>query len=92
MINLNLAGILHSNPRGLHVQHFEQGIVILVEKDGSPGCRPQLHGTSHVINVSVGDDYLLDLEIVFLDQIENVFDVIAGINHHPFTGGFVPNN
>ena len=45
-----------------------------------------------MINVSVGDDDLLNLETVFFDEVENVFDIIAGINHHRFARSFVPDD
>ena len=45
-----------------------------------------------MIDVSVSDDDLLDLKIVFFDQGENVFDLVAGIDHHRFASSFVPDN
>jgi hypothetical protein len=91
-INLHLAGILHPDPGRLYVQHFQQSIVILVEQDGRAGCRPQFHRAAHVINVCVSNDDLFDLEIVLADEGENIFDVIARINHHGFTGDVVPDH
>jgi hypothetical protein len=40
----------------------------------------------------VGDDDLFDLKKMLFDEVENVFDVVAGVDHHPFAGGLVPNN
>ena len=87
-----LPGIFHSDPRRLHIQHLQQGIVILVEQDGRAGGGPQFHGSAHMIDVSMSDDDLLHLEIVLLNERENIFDVIAGIDHHGFAGGFVPDD
>ena len=61
LIDLDLARIFHSDPRGLHIQHLQQGIVVLVEQDGRAGGGPQLHRSAHVIDVSVSDDDLLHL-------------------------------
>jgi hypothetical protein len=40
----------------------------------------------------VGDDDLLHLQIVFFDQSEDVFNVIAGVNNHGFARGFVADD
>jgi hypothetical protein len=45
-----------------------------------------------VIDVSMGNDDVFDLEIVFSDDGENIFDVIARINHHGFTSDFVSDD
>ena len=92
LVDLNFAGIFHADPCRLHVQHFQQGIVVLVEQDGRAGGGTQLHGSAHMIDVSMGDDDLLNLEIVLLNKGENVFDVVAGIDHHGFASGLVPDD
>ena len=92
LINLYFAGILHADPCRLHIQHFQQGMVILIEQDGCAGGGPQFHGSAHMIDVSMRNHDLLYREIVLANQHEDIFDVIAGINHQGFASGFVPDN
>jgi len=44
-----------------------------------------------MINVGMGDDDLFDLKIVFVNKGENLFDIVARINHHGFASDFVPD-
>ena len=46
-------------------------------------------GSGDVIDVSVGDDDLLDGEVVFLEQSDDAGDVVAGIDDDGLAGGFV---
>ena len=89
---VDCAGRCHAEPRGLHVEHFEQGIVVLVEQDRRSGGRAQLHRASHMIDVGVRDDDLLDLQVMLADERENVFNVVAGVDDHRFARGFVAND
>ena len=61
VVNFDVARRSHTDPGSLRIQHFQQSIVVLVEQDGSPGNRTQLHCAAYVIDVSVCDDDLLDL-------------------------------
>jgi hypothetical protein len=45
-----------------------------------------------VIDVAMGDHNLLDLQVMLADELENVFNVIAGVNDHRFTCGFVADD
>src|ERR1700730_12245661 len=92
VININFAGIFHSDPRRLHIQHFQQGIVILIEEDRRSGGRPQFHGSAHMIDVSMSNYDLLYREMMLLNESKDIFDVIAGINHQGFARNLVPNN
>lgn len=67
-------------------------MIVLVEQDGSASGGAEFHGSANVIDVGVGDDDLLDLEIVLADESENVFDVVAGVDDHGFTRGFVSDH
>src|ERR1700737_3142458 len=64
LVDFDLAGSGHADPGSLHVQHFEQSKVVLVEQNGGAGGGAQLHGSAHVIDVSVSDDDLLEFEIM----------------------------
>ena len=45
-----------------------------------------------MVDVGVGDDDLFDLQIVFADQGEDVFDFVTGVDDHGFVGGFVADD
>jgi hypothetical protein len=88
-VNLNFTGRAHAEPRGLLVEQFQQSVIILVEQDGRARGRAKLHGSADVVDMRVGDDDLLDLQIVFADERQDVFDVIARVDDHRFVRGFV---
>jgi hypothetical protein len=45
-----------------------------------------------VIDVGVGNDDLLDLQVVFANQGEDFFDVVAGVDDHGFVRGLVADD
>jgi hypothetical protein len=45
-----------------------------------------------VVDVRMGDDNLLDLQIVLSDQRLDIGDIVAGVNDHGFARGFVAND
>jgi hypothetical protein len=73
----------------LRVEHFQKSIIILVEEDGSAGGGSEFHGSANVINVSVGDDDLLDLQVVLADKSKNVLNVVARVDDHGFPSSLV---
>jgi len=91
-VDINPAGRGHADPRGLHVEHFQQGVVILVEEDGGASGGAEFHGSADVVDVGVGDDDLLDLQIVFADDSLDVFDVVAGVDDHGFVSALVADD
>jgi len=91
-VDFDFAGRTHADPDGLHIEHFQKSIVILVEQDWSAGGGAELHGSAHVVDVSVGDDDLFDLQVVLADEGEDVFDVVAGVDDHGFVGGLVADD
>ena len=74
----------HADPSGLHGQHLQQGIIVLVQQNRRAGQPLQLGRSTHVINVRVGDDDLLHRQPVALHDRHHIFDVIAGIDDHGF--------
>ena len=82
----------HADPCGLHVEHLQQGIVVLVEQDRRSGGRAQLHGASHVIDVGVRDHDLLDLQVMLAEERQNVLNVVPGVDDHGFARSFVAND
>jgi hypothetical protein len=64
----------------------------LVEQDGRSRGGSQLHRSAHMVNVSMSDDDLLDMKIVFADQFENVLHVITGINDDGLARGLISND
>lgn len=45
-----------------------------------------------MIDMGVGDDDLLESEVVFADQAQDSVDVIARIDDHCFARSFVPDD
>ena len=91
-VNFNASWGGHANPGGLYIEHFQQGIVVLVEENGCACGGPEFHRSPDVIDVCVGDDDLFDLEVVLADERENVFDFIARVDHHSFARGLVADD
>ncbi len=79
----------HAEPAGLDIHHFDQRQVVLVVEDGGAGELLEAMGSSDVVDVGVGDDDLLDGEIVSGEQGHDAGDVVAGIDDDGFAGGLV---
>ena len=82
VVNFDFPGRGHADPGGLHIEHLEQGVIVLIEKNRGTRRGAKLHGPAHVVDVRVGDDDLADLQIVLLNEGENVVDVVSGIDDH----------
>ena len=79
----------YAEPAGLDVHHFDQRQVVLVVEDGCAGELLEAMGAGDVVDVGVGDDDLLDGEIVLGEEGHDAGDVVAGIDDDGFVGGFV---
>src|SRR5208337_2638526 len=88
----NLTRCSHTYPCSLHVQHFQQRVVILIQQDRRASRGAQLHGSAHVIDVGVGDDDLLHDQFVLADDGKNVFNVVARIDDHGFVRGLIADD
>jgi hypothetical protein len=73
----------------LNVHHFDQGQVVLVVEDGGAGELFEAVGAGDVVDVGVGDDDLLDGEVVFGEEGEDAGDVVSGVYDDGFAGGFI---
>ena len=78
-----------AEPSGLDVHHLDQREVVLVVEDGRAGEGLETRGTCDVVDVSVGDEDLLDGEIVSLEESEDAQNLVSGIDDDGFTGGLV---
>jgi hypothetical protein len=92
LVDLNCTRRGHAHPSGLRIEHLEQGVVVLVKQDGRAGGGAKLHRAPYVVDVGMGDDDLLDLQVMLADKRENVFNVIAGVDDHRFARGFVADD
>ena len=92
LINIHFARRRYANPCGLHVEHLQQLVIILIEQDWCAGCSPQFHGPTHMVDVSMSNDDLLYLQVMLADKRENALDLIAGIDHHGLVRGLVSND
>jgi hypothetical protein len=53
---------------------------------------PQFHRSANMIYMRVCNDDLLDLELMLIDDGENLFDFIAGIDNHALVRALVTND
>jgi len=79
----------NAEPPGLNVHHFDQGQVVLVVEDGGTGELFEAVSGADVVDVGMGDDDLLDGEVVFGEEGEDAGDVVAGVYDDGFAGGLV---
>jgi hypothetical protein len=79
----------NAKPTGLDVHHCNQGQVVLVVEDGGTGDTLQVLGACDVVYMRVGDDDMLDREIMPVENAENAGDVVAGIYNDGFERGLV---
>src|SRR6266851_678125 len=79
----------NAEPGGLNVHHFDQGQVVLVVEDGGAGELFEAVSAGDVVDVGVGDDDLLDGEVVLGEEGEDAGDVVAGVDDDGFAGGFI---
>src|ERR1035438_5811903 len=91
-VDLNFSRRAHADPGGLGVEHFQQGIVVLVEQDGGAGGGAKLHGSANMVDVSVGDDDLVDLQVALADECKNILNIVAEIDDHGPGGGLVADD
>ena len=78
-----------AEPAGLNVHHFDQWQVALVVEHGGAGELFEAVGAGDVVDVGVGDDDLLDGEVVFGEEGEDAGDVVAGVDDDGLAGGLV---
>ena len=75
-----------AQPPGLRVHHFEQGQVVLIQQDRCAGQPLELERASHVVDVAVGDENLLELEAQFSQASMDAADLVAGIDDNGLSG------
>jgi hypothetical protein len=78
-----------AEPTGLDVHHFDQGKIVLVVQDGGSGKALEALGSGDVVDVGVGDDDLLDGEVVFVEDGDDARDLVAGVDDDGFEGDLV---
>ena len=64
----------------------------MVNQNGGSGDLFEAVGSGDVIDVGVGDDDLLDGEVVFGQEGQDAGDVVAGIDDDGLTGALVAEN
>jgi hypothetical protein len=78
-----------AEPTGLEVHHLDQREVELVVEDGGSGEALELLGSGDVIDVGVGDDDLLEGELVASEGSDDAGDVVAGVDDDGLVRDFV---
>ena len=82
-------GEIEANPGGLPIHDGDEREVFFVIDDGGAGDLFESLGAGDVVEVGVGDDDLLDGELVLGEDGEDAADVVAGVDDDSFVGGFV---
>ncbi len=78
-----------AEPAGLDIHHLDQREVVLVVEDGGTGELLETMGSGDVVDVSVGDDDLLDGEAVGGEEGHDARDVVAWIYDDGFVGELI---
>jgi len=84
LIDLNSSRRFRSDPSRLHVQHFQECVIVLVQQDGSASRLLEFHRAANVVDVRVRNDDLFELELVLIEDGDDSLDLIAGIDHQSF--------
>ncbi len=79
----------HAEPCGLGGHHFEQGQIAFVEEYGRAREALELERSAYVVDVGVGDENLLELEVEFGEAALDAGDFVAGIDNDGFAGFLV---
>src|SRR5450631_2564446 len=70
----------NANPRGLFRHDLEEGQVVSVEKDGGACEALELECATYVVNVSMGNEDLLEFEAEVSETAMNAGHLVAGID------------
>ena len=79
----------HAEPAGLDVHHLDQGKIAGIVEDGRAGELFEAGGAGDVVDVGVGDEYLLDGEVVTVQDRHDARYVVARIDDDSLAGGLV---
>ena len=92
LIDFHGAGRRSPNPGSLHIEHLQQLIVILVQQDGCAGSLFELGSSTHVVNVGVRHDDLLELQLVLVKKGKNAVNLVARIDNQSFPRTLIAND
>jgi len=92
LIDLDCSRRRRPNPGRLHVEHLQERVIVLVEQDRSARGLLQLHCPTDVIDVRMGDDDLLEFELVLAEDREDSIDFVAGIDDKCLACALVAND
>ena len=79
----------HLEPGGLDIHHLDQGQIVLVVVDGSPGELLETLSSGDMVDMSMGDDDGLHSKAVALDDGLDGRNVVPGIDDDGFTGSLI---
>src|ERR1700674_1370771 len=78
-----------ANPSRLLIHHLEERQVILIQQDRRTGEAFEADCAANVIDMSMGNEDLLQFEAKCSETPMDANDVIAGVDNDRFTGFFV---
>jgi len=81
-----------AEPTGLLVHHFEQGQVVFIQQDGRAGEALEAERASDMVNMGVGDENLLDFQLVLGETAEDACDFVAWVDDDRFAGAGIPKD
>jgi len=82
-------GRCDSQPACLLIHHHEQRQVIFVQENRRAGKPLELESTTHMVDVGVSDEDLLELEAQIGEAAMDAADFVAGIDDDGFAGLFI---
>ena len=85
-------GSRDAEPVGLRLHDLDLFEIVLVEKDGRARKALEFQRASHVVDVSVRNKNLLELEAELGEAALNAADFVAGVNDDGFVGLLVTQN
>jgi hypothetical protein len=73
----------------LLIHDLDLGYIVFVAEDGGSGDLLEAMGSGDVVDVSMGDEDLFDLEVVLCEEGEDAGYIVARIDNDGFVGVFV---
>lgn len=82
-------GSFYAEPRGLRGHHLQEGQIILIEENGCAGEGFKFERAANMIDVSVGDEDLLEGETESSEAAVDAADFVARVDDDGFAGFLV---
>ena len=85
-------GSFHGQPAGLRGHHLEQRDVVFVHEHGGTREPAQFGDGKHVVDVSVREQNLPDVQLAFGNALKDPLGIATRIDHDTFAAQFITND